>query len=212
MKVLRLITLIGVLALGLAVSTTAIGQTDSIIISGADAQKQYSTSISQNLLDLASNVAPRITFHSVNQIGSLELSRISDELQSLLDLLPERFTIVSANANCTYALNYPYTLVGDNIPPVMAELTTSSSGVIRWTTNEFATSEFHYGTQPSIYTHILSNTLYGKSHQFTISDLVAGTTYFFVTRNTDRSGNTTTSTENSFTASIHLFLPLVIRR
>lgn len=98
------------------------------------------------------------------------------------------------------------TTTPDRIAPVISEVfatgTTASSTVIKWTTNEKATSKVWYGTVSPI--TITTSTLYVYSgekvlnHSLTISVLTASTSYYYIVSSADAAGNTTSSAEKSF--------------
>ncbi len=98
--------------------------------------------------------------------------------------------------------NTPATSTPDTIAPVISGLnvlrTTARSATIEWKTNENSTSVIHYGT----------TTAYGmkkkdddrdRNHRIKIKKLVPNTIYNFVIVAKDRAGNTSTSTNMTFT-------------
>jgi len=62
-----------------------------------------------------------------------------------------------------------------------------------------------------MYSQTVSDPLYAKQHEITLTGLTMGTTYYYKVCSTDRSGNTATSSEHSLTAQIPVYLPLVMR-
>jgi len=95
-----------------------------------------------------------------------------------------------------------------------ASMMGSDTAVITWTTDEFATSVVLYGVKPGVYPQTVSDPLYAKQHRITLTELTLGATYYYRVQSTDRSDNTTTSSEQSFTAQPYfysVYLPLVMR-
>jgi hypothetical protein len=165
----------------------------------------------QTLLD---QVSPRVVVQYANTIRRVGLAMPS-ELQTLLGQVSDRIVFQYANTNRQESLIYPVALFNDTTPPQVSGITTRPTGIgsvtIAWTTDEFATSTVLYGTQPGVYPHTVSDPLYTKHHEITLTGLTVGTTYYYKVRSTDRSGNTTTSSEYSFTAQVYVYLPLIMR-
>jgi hypothetical protein len=206
---------IALLALGASV-VPAVGQgDDNIIVNGADGVWTKSVSITQDLTDRLANVAPRVVLESVNQVRHIQLNAPPASLQTLLGQVPARVILLYANAVRHQRLVYPVALFHDTTPPQITSLAAIPMGgdkvKITWTTNEFATSEVLYGTQSGVYPYTVSDPLYTKQHEVTLTGLIPETRYYYKVRSTDRSGNTATSAEYSFTAQIHVYLPLVLR-
>lgn len=132
-------------------------------------------------------------------------------LQILLGQVSDRIVIQYAKTDRQESLVYPAGLFNDTTPPQISDVSASGTGIITWTTDEFATSTVLYGTRSGIYSHMVSDPLYTKQHEITLTGLTSGTTYYYKVRSTDRSGNTATSPEHSFTAQISVYLPLVMR-
>ncbi len=132
----------------------------------------------------------------------------------MLAQVSERIILQNTNANRQESLVYPAALINDTTSPQISNIgvigTGSGNATIVWTTDEFATSTVLYGTQPGVYSQTLSDPLYTKQHALTLTGLTPGTTYYFKVRSTDRSGNTATSSERSFT-QVLIYLPLVMR-
>jgi hypothetical protein len=106
----------------------------------------------------------------------------------------------------------PVTCIGDlgtaitvhvnplTISNVTVTNTSATSETVTWDTNIEADSYIYYG-QTSDYGLIGSDTNLGKSHSITLTDLSEDTTYKFYLQVTDGAGNTTRSTEATFTTS-----------
>jgi hypothetical protein len=62
-------------------------------------------------------------------------------------------------------------------------------------TDEFADSVVNYGVNSTVYTATSTDNLYVKEHRIALAGLSSGTTYYFVVKSTDRSGNSAVSME-----------------
>lgn len=166
----------------------------------------------QTLLD---QVSARVVVQYANTVRREGLLAIPGTLRTLLGQVSDRLVFQYANANRQESLVYPVDLFNDTTPPQTDGITTkpidSESTAILWTTNEFATSTVLYGTQPGVYSHTVSDPLYTKQHEITLTGLTPGTKYYYKVRSTDRSGNTATSSEYNFTTQIPVYLPLILR-
>ncbi len=165
----------------------------------------------QTLLD---QVSARVVVQYANTIRRDGLIAVPSALQTLLGQVSDRIIFQYANVNRQEALAYPAALFNDTTLPQMSSITARPTGsgnvTISWITDEFATSTVLYGTQPGVYPQTVSDPLYTKQHTITLTGLTPGTTYYYKVRSTDRSGNTTTSSEHSFT-QVFVYLPLVMR-
>ena len=83
--------------------------------------------------------------------------------------------------------------------PTVSSITTKKA-TITWATDRTADSRVQYGTSTgSYFTEEVSNSSHVTSHTITLTNLSAGTTYYFKAKYTDEDGNTGTSSENTFT-------------
>ena len=166
----------------------------------------------QTLLD---QVSARVVVQYGNTIRREGLAAMPGALQTLLDQVSDRIIFQYANTNRQESLVYPTALFNDTTSPLISGITCRTiapdSVIITWTTDEFATSTVLYGTQPGVYPYTVSDPLYTKQHEITLTGLAPGTTYYYEVRSTDRSGNTATSSEQSAIAQINVYLPLVLR-
>jgi chitodextrinase len=93
--------------------------------------------------------------------------------------------------------------MNDMIPPVITEVSvlnvTSNSAAITWLTDEFADSIVNYGVSSTVYTATSTDNLYVKEHRIALAGLSFGTTYYFVVKSADRSGNSAVCMEYTFT-------------
>jgi beta-lactamase superfamily II metal-dependent hydrolase len=91
---------------------------------------------------------------------------------------------------------------GTSTGPMLFNINTANvadtSATITWTTNEDATSVVKYGTVSGTYTETVSDATLSISHSVGLTNLTAGTTYYYVAESANSGGNTTTSMEYSF--------------
>jgi hypothetical protein len=76
---------------------------------------------------------------------------------------------------------------------------TINSATIKWTTNFPSDSMVKYGTSPGNYTLFAYNPRYVTSHIINLIGLTPCTTYYYVVNSTDAGGNSSQSSEYSFT-------------
>jgi len=94
-------------------------------------------------------------------------------------------------------MNIPTT---DTTAPVISALTVGTgvkSATITWTTNEAATSVVSYGTAANALSSSASSPVLVTAHSVSLSNLAAGTTYYFRVSSTDASGNAVSSPPGS---------------
>lgn len=93
---------------------------------------------------------------------------------------------------------YTFTTTVDDVGPVISNLTASLIApeglTITWQTNEVATSQLLWDTDPTLNNATTQTNVYTNHHSVTLSDLEAETTYYYQAVSVDKSGNSTTST------------------
>jgi hypothetical protein len=160
-------------------------------------------------------VSHRVVIEHANVVRHQAPASPPSSLQARLGEISPRVVLQYANVSRQQWLVYPTALFNDTIAPQITNIAAAPMGggnvKITWTTNEFATSAVLYGTQSGVYPHTVSDPLYAKQHEITLTGLTMGTRYYYRVRSTDRSGNTATSTEHSFVMQIPVYLPLVLR-
>lgn len=95
------------------------------------------------------------------------------------------------------------TITVDTASPSISSVASSTGATtasISWTTNEGATSTLRYGTTVSYGSTSTSNST-TTSHAYSLSGLSEGTLYHFQVVSTDTAGNTTTSSDYTFTTT-----------
>ncbi len=89
------------------------------------------------------------------------------------------------------------------ISSVFATSTTASTTQVMWTTNELATSKIVYSTSTPVVMGSMSQTLvmggFRTNHSLPLNMLTSTSTYYYVVVSSDFAGNTSTSTQTSFT-------------
>jgi len=114
------------------------------------------------------------------------------------------YQAASGNASGLAGTSSDYTfttLSVDTTPPVIsavASTTSFTSAIVSWNTDETADSEVLYGSVPGIYIASSSSASFATSHSQNLAGLSASTQYYFVVISTDSSGNTATSSEQTF--------------
>lgn len=88
------------------------------------------------------------------------------------------------------------------ITAVASAAVASTSATVTWTTDESATGKVSYSTTNPVPTDgsalTMSDSTLVTSHSFGLSGLTASSTYFYLVTSSDASGNTATSSQNSF--------------
>jgi hypothetical protein len=222
--------------------TAAGGLADNIIVERADTIREAPVSANQTLLGILNGVGARVAVQFANTLRHIALpspptglqtrlgqvaARVAVEyantvrhsslvavppaFQALLGQVSNRIIFQYANTNRELRLAYPAALVNDRVPPQITAV--ASSGIrITWTTDEVATSTIEYGTQSGVYPHRVSNPLFTRTHEITLTGLVSGQTYYYRVSSTDRNENTTTGVERSLIGQSTVSLPIVLRR
>lgn len=90
----------------------------------------------------------------------------------------------------------------DNTPPDLISgpnliFVGETTATIVWVTDELSDSEVYYGTTTS-YGSQITNTELSIDHEITLTDLTSGTTYHYMVKSTDSSGNYVESTDYFF--------------
>ncbi|USN54037.1 MAG: fibronectin type III domain-containing protein [Candidatus Nomurabacteria bacterium] len=98
---------------------------------------------------------------------------------------------------------YSFVTTSDTVPPVLSNIQADpvidTRAVVTWLSNERATSQLRYGTSSGNYTVTTSlDESLNLTHLVTLSNLSPKTTYYYTVSSVDASGNSTTSTEKSF--------------
>jgi hypothetical protein len=185
-----------------------------IFVSANSARSPTVLPVPDELLALIAQVPDRVVFQSANANRAPGLPSIPEALHDLVLQVPPRIIFNQANAGRMLGLDYPVALVGDTAPPQIGQVSARANGatlVVRWTTDEFATSAVRCGIQPGTYTTAVTDLLYAKDHAIAVDGLPPDATYYYVVSGVDRSGNLAESPEYSAQAASVLYLPLVTR-
>lgn len=210
---------IGALAVGLLWGGRAQGLVSSFLIEGADETRYETLTQSFTLNGLLDALGPHFVVDMADSLRHAPLTYPAG-LQPFLDSLPTHFVLDMADSNRFNSLQYPLILIGDAIPPEeegTPEIipTGTSSVKIVWQTNEFSRGAIEYGTQPGQYTQLVTESLYVKDHELTLTRLAAESDYYYRITNTDPTGNSAQGPERSFSTSQAgklVFLPMAINQ
>jgi len=92
----------------------------------------------------------------------------------------------------------------DTTPPVISDIvtasTTADSVIITWKTDEESTSVVEHALEnlPSASSTLVSDPVLVTDHSVSLTSLAASTTYYYLVKSEDSTGNTATSSENTF--------------
>lgn len=192
----------------LALVQVGSGSPSAFVIERADASKTLATAPDAGLNTLIVQVAPRFKLEYANALKFTRLAAPAAELLNLIGGVSSRIVLQYANANRFYTVSYPAEMIDDHSAPIIRNFQISSSGNVRWETDEYTRSELRVGSSPGSYTQTYQSSLYAKVHQYTLSGLNPGKTYYARLKNTDRSGNTVQSSELTFRLQQNLYLPM----
>ena len=138
------------------------------------------------------------------------LESIPVDLEGLVNTVMKLVIVGYADSATPRQLAYPAELMNDGQQPVISEFRAVGNTLV-WTTDEYATSTLSYGSQSEVYSETVDDPLYVKQHRVALGGLTPGDRYYCTAQSTDRSGNTATSSELSFTANYLGYLPVVLR-
>lgn len=208
MKTRDLLWLVPVLALGVLRASAQSGT--AISVSNAKVVRTAGMSSNGTLSGLVSALESRQIVQYANTLRTISMPGLAPELQTLTSQLQARVIFQYANNARLVSLAYPQQLVADDAPPVLGTPTLSAGSRIAWTTDEFATSEIQYGSQPGSYTTTVSDPMFVKAHEIRLDGLSPGARYYALIRSIDRTGNES-STTFSFVATVYVYVPLIRR-
>ena len=197
---LSVTTLIG-LFLWLAIPVR--GQTDDIVINGADATVKLNTAGDATLNGLVDNIGTRFILYYANGIRTYKVAYFGNDLNDKLNQLPERFIVQYANALKQYPIAYPVGITDDKTAPTINEIKVTvlsdTSAKITWKSNEYATGVVRYGTVSGNLSQSFTDGQFYFTHEVVLSGLNENGSYFYKLNGVDRSGNPYQSAELSFT-------------
>ena len=100
---------------------------------------------------------------------------------------------------------YSFTTLKDTTSPVISDVSVSTisdtKATIVWETNELSTSQVIYGTTDSYGSQTEEDSTLTYQHSVTLTELTKKTTYHFKVVSKDSAGNSTSSTDNTFTTT-----------
>ncbi len=137
--------------------------------------------------------------------GTLVVNHALD-LTGLTPSMVYHFYVQSTDSTSLTAVSsdQTFTTLGDTTPPVISNIQvtniTETSALVTWSTNEPSTSDVFYGTTVS-YGFTANTTGYVTTHAVQLNGLSPLTGYHFFVRSSDVAGNTTNSSDGTFTTS-----------
>lgn len=144
------------------------------------------------------------------ELSATDDTLVTDHRVTLIGLDPDTtyyFMVRSRNAeNLPYAITgLSFTTAGpDETPPVISEISVSrnmTSAIVRWLTNEPATSQVEYGTDLAYGSETPLDANLVTIHSVTLEGLLADTLYHFRVKSTDGAGNLAVSGDHTFETS-----------
>ena len=204
--IIAVLILIGLLFVGPVFGKT----NDSIVLGEADESNTFSITASQTLIDLISNIGTRFVLEFADAKQDFSMTTPASELFSLINQIEDRFVIEFADKANFIPISYPKSIINDTTPPIISNIVAQPSDIITWTTDEYATSTVIYGINTVGDIGEVSDPLFTKQHEIPLPGLTPGVTYIYQVRSTDRSGNTRTSSVQSYTPqeTIFIYLPI----
>lgn len=201
------------LLIGLSFVVPVTGQTGNIVLEGADESNTLSLTPSQTLINLVSDIGTRFVIEFSDAKHVFPLTSPPSEFFTLLEQVANRFVFQYANEANFIPVSYPKSIINDTSSPVIGSVAAQGNGIVTWTTDEFATSTVIYGTNLVVDTVEITDPLFTKQHRVVLTGLTPGEEYSYRVRSTDRSGNTSTSSEYSFTPQVSrsIYIPIVNR-
>jgi len=145
------------------------------------------------------------SYGSSTAITSIATTTHSTTLTGLTSSTVYHFKINAYDSTGNQGTSSDYTFTTplvDNTAPIISSISASSTsggGIITWTTNENANTRVVYGTSSGAYTASSTSATFETSHTVTLGGLPGLTQYYYRVVSADASGNTATSSENSFT-------------
>lgn len=114
---------------------------------------------------------------------------------------------VSNNVATSSQFSFTTPAIADIVAPIISGITTSgiasTTATVSWNTNELATSKVYFGLNTSTSSlPFMYNPTLSLAHSFTLTGLIASSTYNFYTESADAANNIATSTLSSFLTTL----------
>lgn len=159
-------------------------------------------------------VPVRVVLESAQTMRYVSVSTPPQELLARFAEVPLRVILESAQTVRQERLAYPVAFFNDKTGPAITEVRTraDADGIrVLWRTNEFSTSEVHYGYAPGVYDTQVFDGFYVKEHGVLLRGLTPGRTFYFAVSSVDRSGNRSTLGEYQGKTENRTYLPLLLK-
>ncbi|MBI5183041.1 MAG: fibronectin type III domain-containing protein [Nitrospinae bacterium] len=118
------------------------------------------------------------------------------------DLPESAYNIIVTNPNGEGGILRNGFRVVDVTPPVISDVAvldiTDTTAIVTWDTDEPSDSVVEFGITSGEYTDSISDTTLVTSHSIELTDLTPDTTYYFIVKSADSSGNPIESQEHGF--------------
>jgi parallel beta-helix repeat protein len=194
---------------------TLVGDTTAPILSagspsGILASGTTSTSLSLTTNENASckySTTPGATYSSMSTFATSGTTTHSTSLSGLTDGVTYNYYVkcqdTSSNTNTSDYL-ITFSIGSDTIPPIISGVfesgITTTSAIIRWTTNEASDSQVQYSTILDDYSDASTlNAALVTTHSETLTGLALNTTYYYKVVSLDAAGNRSESAAGTFT-------------
>lgn len=191
---------------GVLLRGTVVGQSSGITVEGATAIATVSMSTSPDLEQSLARALPRVNSQFAQ--GHLRTPLLlNPDLRTMLEAVQASVVVQFSQGLARHEMRYPQELMAKRdtaAPLITSDIMVKPYGRNKVTfslqTSEFTTMVVRYGTQSGSYTEEATTSLYDKQHRLEI-DLsgLQGTTYYYIIEIADRSGNTETTPEGTFT-------------
>ncbi len=211
MRLIKFSCVIGGVVLLLILSLSSVSTSPAnITLIGADESLITAVGLDANVSAMMNGVRTRFLIWYAEQVAYIPLRIPSTSSERI----PDRIYLESAEQNIPITLNYPRTLVYDEISAhvsaVQVRMVSADTVSVMWTTDKFTKGSVGYGLEQSGYTWHVHESRYAKVHTLVLTDLVWGEHYVYLISGRDLNGNLYQSDELRFWMSLGLYLPLVM--
>ncbi len=143
-----------------------------------------------------SSSASLVTSHSITLSGLSSATTYHYRVQST-----DGSSNVATSSDATFTTATAPDTTAPDISAISSDTPGQTSTRVTWTTDENATSQVAYGLTTSYDSYTTFDPILDTSHSQSLSSLTAATTYHYAVISTDASGNTATSSDQTFTTA-----------